>query len=168
VINTPLQGIQFLRQFIKEGGLTISTECSINNSFINMRTSIQLDGSVINFVPDINCFSQEEQRLLQNDLSRHLDKIKQLLEKMNSFSLFLQRIFVGLSIGNGIIGTLVVDIHNSLGKFHPFLSYLYEINPYLVNLFWFMISSAMGGLIFHYIVQPLIWRFIAKKVREKL
>lgn len=167
-MNAQFQALQLLRQFIKDGGLTIDTEFSIDKSFSSFRTSIQMDGSIINFVPDSKSFSNiETQQLLQNYLIQHLKQVQFLLEQMNSLSVFLQRIFYGISLGNGIAGALLVDIHDKLGKFHPFLSYLYEVNPYLVNLFWFIISSAMGGLIFHYLIQPLIWRFIAKKVREK-
>jgi len=167
-MNTQFQALQLLRQFIKDSNLIIDTEFTVDKSLSSFRTSVQIDGSIINFVPDSKSFSNiETQQILQDYLIQHLKKIQLLLEQMNSLAVFFQRMFYGISLGNGIAGALLVDIHDKLGKFHPFLSYLYEVNPYLVNLFWFIISSAIGGLIFHYLIQPLIWRFIAKKVREK-
>jgi hypothetical protein len=166
--NTSLQPIQILRQFIKEGGLTIATGFVFNKTNMGFRTSIQLDGCIINFIPDPNHFTTPDaQQLLQTYLKQHLEKIKELLNKINSLNSFLQRIFYLLASGNATIGALLIDVHDSLGQFHPFLAYLYEIHPYLVSLFWFIISGAVGGLIFYYVVIPIIWHFIAKKVREK-
>lgn len=167
-INSELQAIRTLRQFIKEGGLTVITSFVFNKTTMGFKTSIQLDGSIINFVPNPSYFSTPDaQQFLQLQLKQHLEKIKAFLNKINELNLFLQRFFYLLFTSNATIGALLIDVHDSLGQFHPFLAYLYEIHPYLVSLFWFIISGAMGGLIFYYVVIPIIWYFIAKKVREK-
>jgi hypothetical protein len=166
--NSELQAIQLLRQFIKEGGLTVATEFTFNKRNVGFRTSIQLDGCIINFIPNPDHFSNPSaQQLLQTNLKQHLEKINELLSKIKALNLFLQQFFYVIFTSNATIGALLVDIHDSLGQFHPFLAYLYEIHPYLVSLFWFIISGAMGGLIFYYVVIPIIWHFITKKVREK-
>jgi len=167
-INSELQTIRTLRQFIKEGGLTVITSFVFNEIKMGFKTSIQLDGSIINFVPNPRYFSTPDtQQLLQTYLKQHLEKTKELLNQINGLNSFLQRVFYLLASGNATIGALLIDVHDSLGQFHPFLAYLYEIHPYLVSLFWFIISGAMGGLVFYYVVIPIIWYFIAKKVREK-
>jgi hypothetical protein len=167
-INSESQAIQLLRQFIKEGGLTVATEFVFNKRKVGFRTSIQLDGCIINFVPNPDHFSNPNaQQLLQTNLKQHLEKINELLNKIKGLNLFLQRLFYLLFTSNATIGALLIDIHDTLGQFHPFLAYLYEIHPYLVSLFWFIISGAMGGLFFYYVVIPIIWHFITKKVREK-
>jgi hypothetical protein len=168
-INSSFQAIQTMRQFIKEGGLTIITEFVFNHQPMGFRTSIQLDGCMINFIPDPACFSTpEQQQLLQTYLKQHLEKVQELLTKINNFNSFLQQIFYTLFTSNAVATSLMVDIHEELGRLHPFLAYLYEIHPYLVNLFWFIIGGAMGGLFFYYVVIPSIGYFILKKVRKTL
>jgi len=167
-INSELQAIHTLHQFIKEGGLTVITEFVFNERNVSFRTSLQLDGCVINFVPNPSYFSTPDaQHFLQFQLQQHLEKIKVFLTQIKVLNSLLQRVFYLLASGHAIVGALLIDVHDTLGQFHPFLAYLYEIHPYLVSLFWFIISGAMGGLIFYYIVIPIIWYFIAKKMRGK-
>jgi hypothetical protein len=167
-INSELQAIRTLRQFIKDGGLTITTEFAFKNqNKIGFRTSIQLDGCIINFFPDLTHFSTfEDQQLLENYLKQHQEKIKFFFNEINRLGLFLQQMFYLFFTINAFITSFMVDIHNELGRLHPFLVYLYEIHPYLVSLFWFMIGGTIGSLIFYYIVLPFIWYLIIKKVRK--
>lgn len=167
-INSELQAIRFLGQFIKDGGLTILTEFAFKNqSKTGFRTSIQLDGCIINFIPDPAQFTTlEEQQLLKNYLKQHQEKIQEFLNKINELNSFLQRLLYLLLSGNAVLGSLLIDIHESV-QIHPFLAYLYELHPYLVGVFWFMVSGFAGGLIFYYIVLPFIWHLIIRKVRSK-
>jgi hypothetical protein len=167
-INSELQAIRSLRQFIKDGGLTILTEFVYKNQpKTGFRTSIQLDGCIINFVPDPDQFSTpEEQQLLNNYLKQHQKKIQDFLKQINELNSFLQRILYFLFSGNAILGSLLVEIQESM-QIHPFLAYLYELHPYLISVLWFLISGFVGSLIFYYIVLPFIWHLAVRKVRSK-
>lgn len=167
-INSELQAIRSLRQFIKDGGLTVTTEFAFkNHNKMGFRTSIQLDGCIINFIPNPAHFSTpEDQQLLKNYLKQHQEKIQKFLNQINQLNSFLQRLFYLLSSSNAILGSLLIDIHDSV-QIHPFLAYLYEIHPYLVGVFWFLVSGFVGGLIFYYMVLPFVWHLIMKKVRSK-
>lgn len=168
-LRSSFQIFQFMRQFFHEGGLTITTEFVVNQQVMGFRTSIQLDGCIINFVPNpAYCLSPEQQQLLQTSLKQHLEKVQQALTKIKDFNLFLRQLFYTFLTAHAVITSLMIDSYKELRQVHPFLAYLYEIHPYLVNFFWFIIGGAIGGLIFYYVVIPLIRYFIMRKVRKAL
>jgi len=170
----------YTKEFIEQGGKSIDTthiyEAPDKTQHeLHLRTSIQLDGDVINFFPDPDQFKDDPQwkEQLMGHVDTHYQQVKVFYKDLEAMQRLGTRITNMIGTMVGTISALFVDVGDEIRELlAPIWMPLAEIHPFLVNIFWFLVVSIVlgvaSGVVFFYMLKPALFKLIMKSVKRKM
>ncbi len=171
---------RYTREFVEQGGMSIETQYTYqapdhSQHDILYRTSIQLDGDVINFLPDPDLFADDPQwdTQLQEYAAQHFLAVRQFYQELDGIRKIGLRITQMVGSLVGTLSALLVEVNQEIQQLlAPVWMPLADIHPFLVNVFWFLLVSVglgvAGGVVFFYLLKPALFKLIMRSVKRKM
>ncbi|MCP4697500.1 MAG: hypothetical protein GY862_11700 [Gammaproteobacteria bacterium] len=164
-----------VRRFIEEGAVVIKTGFSYRTADKSydghFETSVYLDGNIINRMPNPALLPDDAgwQAQLEQYGAEHFQKINDMTGHLGNIHKMGQRAAELTGTAAGLVSAAFADVQDTALDFlTPLLNSLAEIHPLLVNVFWFFAASVAGGLMFSYLLQPLLLALIVRRVKRLL
>lgn len=170
----------YTKEFVEQGGKSIDTKhvyqaLDKTQHELHFRTSIQLDGDVINFFPDPDRFADDPQwkEQLMGYVDTHYQQVGIFYKDLEAMQRLGTRITNMIGVMIGTISALFVDVGEEIKiLLAPIWMPLAEIHPFLVNVFWFLlvgfVLGVVGGVVFFYILKPTLFKLIMRSVKKKM
>lgn len=93
ILVIPIKMYQLFKEIFKYGSFEIRTPFSYNETDFAFRTNIQLDGDIVNYIPNVGVFPNDKawRKLVGEKFQTHQNNIHDRLIEINGGALFLSR-----------------------------------------------------------------------------
>lgn len=93
ILVIPIKMFQLFKEIFKYGCFEIKTSFSYNKRDFAFRTNIQLDGDIVNYIPNVGIFPNDKswRKLVGEKFQTHQNNIHDRLIEINGGALFLSR-----------------------------------------------------------------------------